>query len=649
MSSVPYRKISPFIFYTPKYIEMICDPDYIKADSSEADYLKCNTIWTLAKRTLSAVPNNPFLGTRQYDKEKGAYTEYKFITYAETIKLVEQFGSGLIELGLKRGDVCTQYLKNCTEWVIHYLALSRQGAIASPFRHGFTTEYYKNIVNLTEPSLATVSVLFMDEFLDVCESIVKGGKPLNYKFVVVMPQPMGPLYGTESIQTAQYERAKSIGLRLVKWEEVIELGKAHPHPESEADPFAYSAIVFTSGTTSDQLKGVPVLERGLVVFQTRMMRLRGLRFYDYSHMSHASERSIIVLVIGTQSSVGFASGTPLTFLEDTEVLKPDIFGLAPVFFKTFQSKALELIHSGVPEETVKAIFRKKFGGKTIKCVSFGAPCPEELCQWAIDFLGMEFSSIYALTEAGSGVLATPYAKNVVPFGCIGKPCPFVTARLIDAPECGCSIHSNPPRGELLIRCSGMMPGYHKNPEKTAAALDDEGFLHTSDIVQLEDDGTLTLVDRRDNMMKLASAAYIPPEKIESFLGSSHLVAQSGVWARPQDDFAVSVIVPNLTVLATDPRLPAELKERVLAGAKDPASKEAAEVCANEEVVKIYMETLTEIGKKSNFPDHWYIKGIILDPVRWTEAAGLLTFTQKLKRRGLVAKYSEKIDELVSKL
>ena len=125
----------------------------------------------------------------------------------------------------------------------------------------------------------------------------------------------------------------------------------------------------------------------------------------------------------------------------------------------------------------------------------------------------------------------------------------------------------------------------------------------------------------------------------------------GVWARPQDDFVVSVVVPNFVALVADPRLPAKLKEKVTVVVKDPVAGRSAaeEICGNESVVKIYMDTLAEVGKKNNFPGHWSIRGIILEPVRWTEPAGLLTFTNKLKRRRLVEKYQGKIDELVSKL
>lgn len=649
MSTIPYRKISPYITYTPKYIEINRDPNYFKADVTAEEFTKNDTVWSMTAKMAKEVPDYPLFGTRQYDKEKGVFTEYKFLTYAETVKIVEQYASGLVELGLKKGDVCTECFDNCVEWMIHDLALFRHGATASPLRRGFNSEYFKNIISLTEPNSAIVGVDKIDSFLDVCEALIKDSVPLNYKFIVVMPQPMGPLYGTESVKPEQYERAKGLGFRLVKWDEVMALGKEHPHPEEEPNPLSIHSILFTSGTTSNKIKGVPVSQRGLLCFNSRFGQYKHITFYSYVHMSYISDRSIIPHAIGTQSCVGFASGSLATFFDDTEKLHPDLLGVTPAHLRAFQTKSLEVIRSGVPKETARAIFRQKLGGHEIKFCNYGASCPEDLCEWVTDFLGMTFCSIYGLTETGSSNAITRHSRGIIPFGCIGQPGALSTFRLIDAPESGCSIHDDPPRGEILIRGPGNMTGYLKNPEKTAETIDDELFVHTSDLAQLNDDGTLTLIDRRDNMMKLGNAAYIPPEKIEGFLTTSFIVAQGWVYARPQDAFIVSVVVPNFAALGNDARLPTELKEKVVAAGKNAEGPEAAEVCADERVSKIYVEEFGDIARKNFFPDHWIVKGVLLDPIRWTEGNGILTVSNKLKRRNLIAKYSEKIDDLVAKL
>ncbi len=643
------RVKSPFIFHTPKYVEVICDPNYSGTNMENVEFIKNDTIWTLAKHMAKEIPDHPLFGARQYDKEKGVFTEYKFITYAETVALAEQFACGLVELGLKKADVCTEYFVSRIEWQITDLALFRQAATASPLRHGLNKQYYKQVILLTEPTMAVVSPDNINELFDMCDDILRDGKPLTYKSVVVLPQPIGPLEGTESIKAEQYERVKGLGIRLIKYEEVMELGKAHPHPEEEQDPASLHSIVFTSGTTSSQPKGVPVKQRGMLCCNARQSQYKNMTFYSYSHMSHISERGLMANTIGTQSCVGFASGTVATMLDDMEVLKPTLILIVPSVLKILQGKAFELMRSGVDEKTASEIFRKKFGGRCDRCECFGAPCPEELCQWVIDFLGMRFSTTYGLTEGSATATISPYVKKILPFGCIGQPGPLATLRLIDAPELGFSIHDDPPAGELLIRSPGNMPGYLKNPEKTAATLDDEGFVHTSDICKLNDDGTFTIIDRRDNMMKLGNAAYIPPEQIEAFFSMSQIVAQPWVYARPQDDFLITIVVPNLQTLSVDPRLPAELKEQVIAAAKDPASEVAAAVCANPAIVNIYKDEFAKIGEKNHFPGYWSPKGILLEPVRWTETANLLAYGGKLKRKQLLEKYHDKIDEFVASL
>ena len=648
MSTTPFRKISPFITYTPKYVEIIADPNSSGTDLTTFDDCKLGTIWSYARRNAKIEPDRPFLGTRQYDKEKGVYTDYKFISYSEGAELAAQFASGLVELGLKKGDVCTECFGNRAEWLIAELGLFRQGATASPLRHGLNNAYYNHIVIATKPRFGIIAAEKVDDFVDMLTHFNKDGTPITYKAIVVLPYQTGPLYGNEYVTKEQYDAMEALGVRLIKWEEVFEIGKAHPHDEEEDDPLAIHSIIFTSGTTSNRSKGVRLTQRAFVLCNCRNTQYNHFTLYSYVHMSHVGERSLMATAIGTYASIGFPSATLATMFDDIEILKPTLLCTAPIVLKTFQNKAIELIRSGVPEETAKAIFRKKFGGCE-NCVCSGAPCTQDLAKWVIDFLGMKFSTAYGLTEAAATVFVVPYTRTAPPFGLIGHSCPLVTARIIDVPELGYSIKNDPPCGELLIRSPSNMVDYLDDPERTAAAIDEEKFLHTNDIVKLNDDGSLTVIDRRDNMLKVASSAYIPTENIESVLNTSPLVFQAWVYVKPTENFIVAVIVPSLFVLATDPRLPAELKPQALAAVKDPSSEGAAALCANEAVNKIFMEDIRMLAKKNNFPKYWDIEGIVIDPVPWTEAAGLLTYTNKVKRKALTEKYHERLDAFMAEL
>ena len=647
--STPFRKISPFITYTPKYIEIISDPNYSGADLKKFEWVKNDTVWTIAERNAREEPDLPFLGTRQYNAEKDIYTSYKFITYREGIELATHVASGFVELGLKKGDACTGCFVNRPEWIITDLALFRQGAISSPLRGGLNNNYYMNNIKATKPTFAVIAADKVKDFFNLCVTFNKNEIPITYKAVVVLPQPAGPLQGKEVITKEQVDAAASFGVRFMTWEELIELGKAHPHDAEEPDPCAGHSIIFTSGTTSNQPKGVVIPQRGLVSTICRHTQYEHPVFYSYINFAHISERSLSNDAIGTKGCIGFPSGPITTMLDDLEALRPTLFCAAPIVLKTLQAKASDLMHSGLKYDLVKAISRKKFGERCEYCVFFGAPCADELAHWVTDFLGLKFSSAYGLTESGGPVLMTPYSATPAPFGCIGQPGPLVTVRLIDAPELGYNISDETPCGELLIRNAGNMIEYLNDPEKTAAAVDDEGFLHTNDIVKLNDDGTLTIVDRRDNMFKTSGATYVPPEQVESIINTSQLVSQAFVYGRPSDNFIVAAVVPNFVALSVHPKLPAELREVALVATKNPLSRAASVICANKEANKIILEDILRLEKESHFPNFWYIEGIILDPIRWTEENGLLTFTNKLRRKGLSDKFRERLDELMDSL
>ena len=648
-STTPFRKISPFIFETPNYIEIISDPNFSGANIKSFDAVKNDTVWTLAERNARENPEYPFLGTRQYDKEKGVFTDYKFITYAEAIELATYVGSAFAELGIKKGDACTESFMNRAEWIITDLALFRQGAISSPLRGGLNNAYYKGNIIATKPTFAVIAADKVNDFISLCTVFEKNKIENTYKVVIVLPQLNGPLQGTESLTKEQADAISSHNIRVMKWEELIEFGKAHPHDAEEQDPRAAHSIIFTSGTTSNQPKGAVLTHRGFVGTYCRHTQYERPVFYSYINFSHISERSISAICIGTRGCMGFLSGTFATMLDDMEVLRPTLFCAAPVVLKTLQAKSLGLIRTGLKEETVKAIFRKKFGGRCEYCAFFGAPCADELAKWVTEFLGLKFASTYGLTETGGPIMVTPYLHKPLPFGCIGLPDPLVTARLIDAPELGYSIHDDPPRGEILIRHAGNMIGYLNDPEKTAAAIDEEGFLHSNDIGRLNDDGTLTIIDRRDNMFKTAVAAYVPPEQIETVVNTSPLITQTWVYGRRTDTFIVAIVVPNLPALAVHPKLPAELKEVAEVAAKDPTSKAAAIICANADVNKMIMADIARLGKEYNFPFFWKIEGILLEPIQWTEENGLITFTNKLRRKALTEKYQDTLAEFIDSL
>ena len=99
-------------------------------------------------------------------------------------------------------------------------------------------------------------------------------------------------------------------------------------------------------------------------------------------------------------------------------------------------------------------------------------------------------------------------------------------------------------GEVCIRGDNIMIGYYKNKEKTAEAIDKEGWLHTGDIGVWDQNGTLIIIDRKKHIYKLSQGEYIAPEKIELNYAKHPLISQIFISGNSLQSYNVAIIVPE---------------------------------------------------------------------------------------------------------
>lgn len=634
---------------TDDYVEIRPDPERYKIPQEILDLVYTETMWTLFATAAKERPDTDYLGVREYDKEKKCFADhYTFIKYSEGFKLTEKAGYGFNELGIKPGDIVNECCRNRPEWMIAEYGVIRQAGAVVPLRMEMGNDYYEPIVLENKPKSAFVEPEKVETFLELFKRIKEHGHELSYTSIIVLPFAQGPRFGEESLTTEQIERAAVYGVRMLKWEDFLELGK--PCPPAEQKPENLHSIVYTSGTTSDCPKGVLLTNQAYVCERCRQYHFikDDMVYYSYISMAHISERATVAVVAGYGRTVGFASAGLDTFLDDFEILKPTQFGSVPLILKAIYLKAMAAIRATGNRDMVNAIFKKKLGGGSCRfCMTFGAPITTDIAEWMVKDLGIIFTNKYGSTEVAGSTIMTPLSFDVPPVGCIGFPNMLCTARLIDIPELGYSVKSNPPTGELIFKFPGEPLGYLNNPEKTAQLLDKDGWMHTNDVAQVNPDGSISLVDRKDNMLKLVNAKYVPAEKIESLVCLSPIISRLWVYCEPVDTFIVAVVIPDFVVLANV--LPAEYKEKCLAFAKNPASEEAAAFCASPLINKIYLDELHKQSAKVNLPSYWPFKGVILDPCPWTEANGCMTFTSKLRRKALLARYRTKLDALYAEL
>ncbi len=188
-----------------------------------------------------------------------------------------------------------------------------------------------------------------------------------------------------------------------------------------------------------------------------------------------------------------------------------------------------------------------------------------------------------------------------------------------------------PDGELLVRGECVMTGYRGAPEKTAEALDPDGWLHTGDIGSIDEDGFLTIVDRKKEIIINAAGKNMSPANIEARLKTaSPLIGQAICIGdgRPYNTALIVLDADFAPQWAAQQGIEATALEGLAADPQMSAAVHAAIEEANQHVSRVEQ-----------------IKKLTIIPGDWLPGGDELTPTMKLKRRPIAAKYAAEIDAM----
>ena len=215
---------------------------------------------------------------------------------------------------------------------------------------------------------------------------------------------------------------------------------------------------------------------------------------------------------------------------------------------------------------------------------------------------------------GAGILNPPDRPRV---GTVGLPLPGLETRLLDD-------------GELLVRAPYLTTGYREDPERTAEAIDAEGWLHTGDVARIDEDGYVTIVDRKKELIISAGGKNMSPANIEGTLkvGCPLAAAITVIGdGRPFNVALVALDTDAAAAYASQHGLPAE--PAILA--QDPGLREAvgAAIAAGN----------ARLSRAEQ------VKDFEILPSFWEPGGDELTPTLKLRRKPIAAKYADVIDRL----
>src|SRR3954463_2274061 len=545
-------------------------------------------------------------------------------TWREYADRAARFAGGLKALGVRRGDRVVMMLRNRLEFHVADLGALLVGATPISIYNSSSSEQISYLVSHCEPVVA------ITEGGDFADRLLAADTP-TLRAVVVVDEARA---GTESFADVAAGEAVDIAAAA-----------------EETDPLQLLTVIYTSGTTGPP-KGVMLdhtnvlaAYKGLVHFMADE-NPREQRLVSYLPMAHIAERMVShynPLIWGGQV-------TPCAEIADlgkylVAVRPTTLFGPPRVFEKLVagiqsavaappaedQQRFAEALAVGRQVQQLRGrgeelppdlaatwefvdevAFRplRATVGLDACSVAFSgaAPIPAEVIDFLRD-LGLEMSEVYGMSENTGGMTWEP---RLVKSGRVGRA--FPETEVITGPD-----------GEVLCRGAIVFKGYLNDPERTREALDGDGWLHTGDIGEFDEDGYLRIVDRKKELLITAGGKNVSPANIEAALKTIPLIGQA---------MAIGDSRPYLVaVLTIDPD----------AAAVRFPGRSLGDIAADPDVLSELASSVAETNRRFSTVEH--IRRFVLLGEEWLPDSDTLTPTMKLKRRGVLNRYTDAIDAM----
>jgi fatty-acyl-CoA synthase len=426
------------------------------------------------------------------------------LSYAELDAEVDAVARGLLALGLEQGDRVGLWSPNCAEWVLAQLATARAGIVLVNLNPAYRTSELAYALNRSGCRVLLSARAF---------------KTSDYAAMVEEVRP--------ELRTVE----RVVWLGEASWDEMVRGGEAvsaaalaeREAALTAADPIN---IQYTSGTTGAP-KGATLSHRNIL--NNGFMVGEGCGYSDADR---------VCIPVPFYHCFGMVMGNLGAMTHGACMVIP-----APAFdpLATLEAVERERCTSlyGVPTMFIAELAHPEFGRFDLSSlrtgIMAGSPCPTEVMKRVIAEMHMsEVTICYGMTETSPVSTQTaaddPLDKRV---GTVGRVHPHVEVRVAD-PATGATV----PRGttgELCTRGYSVMLGYWEDPERSAEAVDADGWMHTGDLATMDADGYLEIVGRSKDMV-IRGGENVYPREVEEFLHTHPDVADVQVFGVPDDHY-----------------------------------------------------------------------------------------------------------------
>jgi fatty-acyl-CoA synthase len=442
-------------------------------------------------------------------------------TYAELDERVDRVACGLVALGLQQGDRIGIWSPNCAEWVLVQYASARAGVILVNVNPAYRTSELEYVLRQSGCRLLIAATAF---------------KGSDY---VAMVEEVRP--SCERLERVVY-------LGTPDWDELLGAGVAEHELRERADALQFDDpinIQYTSGTT-----GFP---KGATLSHHNILN-NGFMVGEACGYGPADR---ICIPVPFYHCFGMVMGNlGATSHGACMVIPAPSFEPAATLAAVQEERCTSLY--GVPTMFIAELDDPGFAGYDLSSlrtgIMAGSPCPVEVMRKVIERMHMaEVTICYGMTETSPVSTQSGTDDDVeLRTGTVGRVHPHVEVKLIDPGSGRCVPRDEP--GELCTRGYSVMLGYWDEPDKTAAAIDAAGWMHTGDLATMDDDGYVRIVGRSKDMV-IRGGENVYPREIEEFLYTHPDIADVQVVGVPDprygEEVAAFVIVREGARLDTD--------------------------------------------------------------------------------------------------
>ena len=487
---------------------------------------------------------------------------------------VRKMATYLKSLDLPKDSKIALLSKNCAHWMMTDMAIMMSGHISVPLYPNLNAETLGKILTHSESKLLFVGKL--DNFNDM-----KPGVPSDMDCITF------PFYAED------YQR----------WDDLTK--EVEPMQENVIrDSNELATIIYTSGTTGDP-KGVMHKFYNFSFATTNAVQALALKdeaFFSYLPLCHIAERLLVQMGSLYSGGRAYFAESLDTFAANLEEASPTVFLGVPRIWTKFQQGILTklpqnklniLLSIPLISSLIKKKIKKGLGLNNARNIFTGAaPTPVALIKW-FSRLGINIQEAYAMTE-NTCYSHVSYSNNIN-IGYVGQALPKCDVKLSG-------------KNEILIKHDALMDGYYKMEEETKKTII-EGWLHTGDEGEIDENGFLKITGRVKDLFKTSKGKYVAPSPIEMKLSANKDIEQVCV---------VGTEIPQSIAIIV-------LSERGRNKSKD-------------NLINSLTRTLDIVNPKLD--SHERIHNFVVVKEDWTVENKLLTPTMKIKRNAIENLYKE---------